>query len=64
MRRLVTAAAAAIVLLLSPARPAAAQPDSARVTLALVGGRIVDGYEGRPIDDGIILVAGERIAAG
>lgn len=63
MRRLVTAAAAAIVLLLSPARPADAQPDSARVTLALVGGRIVDGYEGRPIDDGIILVAGERIAA-
>ena len=33
------------------------------VTLALVGGRIVDGYEGRPIEDGVILIAGERIAA-
>jgi len=33
------------------------------VTLALVGGRIVDGYEGRPIDDGVILIAGERIVA-
>jgi imidazolonepropionase-like amidohydrolase len=32
-------------------------------TLALVGGRIVDGYEGRPIDDGVILIAGERIVA-
>jgi imidazolonepropionase-like amidohydrolase len=36
---------------------------SPKPTLALVGGRIVDGYEGRPIDDGVVLVAGERIAA-
>jgi imidazolonepropionase-like amidohydrolase len=28
-----------------------------------VGGRIVDGYEGPPIEDGVILIAGERIAA-
>jgi imidazolonepropionase-like amidohydrolase len=41
----------------------AAEPSSPKVTLALVGGRIVDGYEGRPIEDGAILIAGERIAA-
>jgi imidazolonepropionase-like amidohydrolase len=32
-------------------------------TLALVGGRIIDGYEGRPIEDGVVLIAGERIMA-
>src|SRR5215472_17561495 len=36
---------------------------AARPTLALVGGRIVDGYEGTPIDDGVVLIAGERIVA-
>ena len=38
----------------------AAEPP-AKPTLALVGGRIIDGYEGRPIEDGIVLIAGERI---
>ncbi len=33
------------------------------VTLALVGGRILDGYGGPLIEDGVILVAGERIVA-
>jgi imidazolonepropionase-like amidohydrolase len=28
-----------------------------------VGGRILDGYEGRPIEDGVVLIAGERILA-
>ncbi|MGH7568123.1 MAG: amidohydrolase family protein [Gemmatimonadales bacterium] len=32
-------------------------------TLALVGGRILDGYGGPPIEDGVVLIAGERIAA-
>ena len=32
-------------------------------TLALVGGRIIDGYDGRPIEDGVVLIAGERIVA-
>jgi imidazolonepropionase-like amidohydrolase len=41
---------------------AAAEP-AAKPTLALVGGRIIDGYEGTPIDDGVVLIAGERIAA-
>jgi imidazolonepropionase-like amidohydrolase len=46
-----------------PLSLAVAQTPDAKVTLALVGGRIVDGYEGRPIDDGVVLIAGERIAA-
>jgi imidazolonepropionase-like amidohydrolase len=37
--------------------------DLPKPTLALVGGRIVDGYEGPPIEDGVILIAGERITA-
>src|SRR3984893_3857491 len=41
---------------------ASAQPAPAP-TLALVGGRIIDGYEGKPIDDGVVLIAGERIVA-
>jgi imidazolonepropionase-like amidohydrolase len=40
----------------------AAEPAS-RPTLALAGGRIIDGYEGPTIDDGVILIAGERILA-
>lgn len=55
---------AAIVLLTALA--AAAQSNSAlepKPTLALVGGQIIDGYEGPPIRDGVILIAGERIVA-
>ena len=33
------------------------------VDLALVGGRIVDGYGGPVIEDGVLLIAGERIVA-
>jgi len=32
-------------------------------SLALVGGRVVDGFGGPPIEDGVVLVAGERIVA-
>ncbi len=31
--------------------------------LALVGGRVIDGYGGPPVEDGVVLVAGERIVA-
>jgi imidazolonepropionase-like amidohydrolase len=41
----------------------AAEPGAAKPTLALVGGRVIDGYEGRPIEDGVVLIAGERIVA-
>jgi imidazolonepropionase-like amidohydrolase len=55
---------ASLLFLAAAAAPVAGQPSaSAKPTLALVGGRIVDGYEGRPIDDGVILIEGERIAA-
>jgi imidazolonepropionase-like amidohydrolase len=38
-----------------------AQP--ARPTLAVVGGRVLDGYGGPVVENGVILVAGERIIA-
>jgi imidazolonepropionase-like amidohydrolase len=31
------------------------------VNLAIVGGRVIDGYGGVPIENGVVLVAGERI---
>jgi imidazolonepropionase-like amidohydrolase len=48
-----------IICLLVAAIPAGAQS----VTRAIVGGRILDGYGGPPIENGVILVAGERITA-
>lgn len=30
---------------------------------ALVGGRLIDGYGGPPLDDSVVLIEGERIAA-
>lgn len=40
--------------------PALADP---RATLALVGGRLIDGFGGTPIDHSVILVDGERVTA-
>src|SRR5688572_8180575 len=45
----------------APAAPVASP--SPRPTLALVGGQVIDGYEGPPIRDGVVLIAGERIVA-
>jgi len=42
---------------------ASAQDKSPKPTLALVGGQVIDGYEGAPIQDGVVLIAGERIVA-
>ena len=53
--------ASATMLSAQPAAPAPSEP--VRITLALVGGQIIDGYEGPPVSDGVILVAGDRIAA-
>jgi imidazolonepropionase-like amidohydrolase len=47
-----------VAVLLFAAHARAQQP-----TLALVGGRVLDGYGGPPIEDGVILIAGERITA-
>src|SRR6266511_4155583 len=60
MRR-VLAGAAFILIFLLAAGVLAAEP--ARVTLALSGGRVIDGYEGKPIEDAVVLIAGDRIAA-
>ncbi len=38
-------------------------PADAKPTLALVGGQVIDGYEGPPIHDGVVLIEGERITA-
>ena len=55
--------AALILLLAGAATPPAAATAQDAPTLALVGGRILDGYGGTPIEDGVVLVAGERIVA-
>jgi NAD(P)H-dependent flavin oxidoreductase YrpB (nitropropane dioxygenase family)/imidazolonepropionase-like amidohydrolase len=52
------AAAALLLLVLAGALGAQTRP-----TLALAGGRVIDGYGGPPIENGVVLVAGERIVA-
>jgi imidazolonepropionase-like amidohydrolase len=39
-----------------------AQEPPEPVTLALVGGRLLDGYGGQPLENAIVLIAGDRIA--
>lgn len=55
-RRLI--AAATFLLLSVLAGPAAAAP-----VKALVGGRLIDGYGGRPLENSVVLIEGERITA-
>lgn len=43
--------------------PSAAPPQSQDRVLALVGGRLIDGYGGAPLADSVILVRGNRIEA-
>ncbi|MEO7965200.1 MAG: amidohydrolase family protein, partial [Gemmatimonadaceae bacterium] len=54
---------AALLGALASQGAAQASTQGGRVTLAIVGGRIIDGYGGAPIENGVILVAGERITA-
>jgi imidazolonepropionase-like amidohydrolase len=51
------------LLLAGSSLPLLSAEPSGKATLALVGGQVIDGYEGRPIQDGVVLIAGERIAA-
>ena len=53
----------ACLALLLASSSAIAADTPAKPTLALVGGQVVDGYEGPPIHDGVVLIAGERIVA-
>jgi imidazolonepropionase-like amidohydrolase len=47
----------------SLAGPAAAQQARPEAVLALVGGRLIDGYGGPPLENSIVLVRGNRIEA-
>ena len=51
-------AALSLLLLFAGAFPAAAAS-----VKALVGGRLIDGYGGRPIENSVVLIDGERITA-
>ena len=51
------------IALLVLAAPMLLSAQSPKPTLALVGGRIIDGYEGKPIEDGVVLISGDRIVA-
>ena len=55
-RRAARAAALVIALLSLLATPALAGP-----LKALVGGRLIDGYGGRPLDNSVIVIDGDRI---
>jgi imidazolonepropionase-like amidohydrolase len=58
-----SAAAAAVAALALAAVTTAAHAQRAAPTLAIVGGRVIDGYGAAPIENGVVLIAGERIAA-
>jgi imidazolonepropionase-like amidohydrolase len=51
------------LLLAAPLAAPPAQDPAAKPTLVLVGGQVIDGYEGPPIHDGVVLIAGNRIVA-
>jgi imidazolonepropionase-like amidohydrolase len=51
-----------VILAFLPISPSAAQT-AARPTMAIVGGRVIDGYGGPPIENGVVVIAGERIVA-
>lgn len=62
MTRLVKIAVACLMV----AAPAAWADETAAegtVTLALSGGRLLDGYGGPPVENAVVLIAGERIVA-
>jgi len=54
--RLLVAVLLGLVISAQPARPPA-------ITRALVGGTLVDGFGGPPIQNSVVLIAGEKIAA-
>ena len=58
MRSIITAGVAAIVVSLG-----AQTPRTPAVSKALVGGTLVDGFGGPPIQNSVVLIAGEKISA-
>ncbi|HYN22059.1 MAG TPA: amidohydrolase family protein [Thermoanaerobaculia bacterium] len=59
MRRIVFALAAALAVILFTQTAGSQTP----TVTALVGGRLIDGYGGRPLDDSVVIVEGGRIRA-
>jgi imidazolonepropionase-like amidohydrolase len=47
----------------APPTAAQSRPSAAPVTLAIVGGFLIDGFGGPPLADSVVLVAGDRIVA-
>jgi imidazolonepropionase-like amidohydrolase len=61
-RALLVLALLAAVLLLAAAAPGAPPPSPAvSSVVALVGGRLIDGYGGRPLENSVLVVEGGRI---
>lgn len=58
---LLLAGALALPAHAGPSPASSAQPADS-VTLALVGGQVIDGYGESPIEDGVVLISGDRIA--
>ena len=54
---------AACLLAVAPATMTQENAPDTRVTLALAGGRLLDGYGGPPLENTVILVAGQRNVA-
>jgi len=54
---------AAFAAVMFAASAATAQEPAGPVTLALAGGRLIDGFGGPPLENAVILIAGERISA-
>ena len=50
-------------LILVPSRPAQTPANHAPITVAIIGGQVLDGTGAQPISDGVVLIAGDRIAA-
>src|SRR5437660_1366359 len=68
--RLVPAGAALVAACLVPAVAAAQaarangrDPQPAKATLAIVGGYLIDGHDGPPLDNSVVLVDGKEIVA-
>ncbi len=61
--RLAAAGIAAAFLLAAPIAVAAPAEAPGVGVRALVGGRLIDGFGGRPLEDSVVLIEGERIRA-
>ena len=56
-------ALACLSLAAAPQAPPSAPGSRVTALVALVGGRLIDGYGGRPLEDSVVLIEGERIKA-